>query len=89
MLDDLFNLVTALLGEETGPQRGAGQRLPDGARRQEPYRQKTPPAGRSQPDRRSKACPAAEQPPKLAARRNRRGGEDPWDWKEEKPPWEF
>ena len=32
MLDDLFNLVTDLLGEETGPQRGAGQRLPDGAR---------------------------------------------------------
>ena len=32
---------------------------------------------------------AQKQQTKLTARRDRRGGEDPWDWKEEKPPWEF
>ncbi|MBM6663883.1 hypothetical protein [Flavonifractor plautii] len=32
---------------------------------------------------------AEKQQTKLSARRDRRGGEDPWDWKEEKPPWEF
>lgn len=87
MLDDLFGMVSDLLGEGDGPT--IGQRLPGGGRRQEPYPRKTPPAKRTQPDRGPKARPAAGQPPKLTARRNRRGGEDPWDWKEEKPPWEF
>lgn len=26
---------------------------------------------------------------KLTARRTKHQGEDPWDWKEEKPPWEL
>lgn len=45
------------------------------------------PSRKPRPDR---PLPKAEkQQTKLSARRDRRGGEDPWDWKEEKPPWEF
>lgn len=77
MLDDIFDLVSDLLGEnKVNTLAGAVPRTPS-------HKQKKPQAG-SRP-----AHTAAHKTPKLTARRDRRGGEDPWDWKEEKPPWEF
>ncbi|WP_297210562.1 hypothetical protein [uncultured Flavonifractor sp.] len=33
--------------------------------------------------------PVIQTKGKLTARRTKHQGEDPWDWKEEKPPWEL
>ena len=74
MLDDIFDLFSDLLGGTGGSRLpGAGQQRPTVQNRVSD--RPLPKAHRHQT--------------KLAARRDRRGGEDPWDWKEEKPPWEF
>lgn len=80
MLDNIFDLVSDLIGENNVNQL-TGKRLPGGNREWKPAKQRL---ATSRPAPRA----SAEQT-KLTARRDRRGGEDPWDWKEEKPPWEF
>lgn len=80
MLDDILDLFSDLVGEDTVNQL-TGRRLPA----QTPVR-KTP----KQKTATVRPAPtASDGQNKLTARRDRRGGEDPWDWKEEKPPWEF
>lgn len=77
MLDDLFDVVSDLLGESKATTlAGAFPQMP---RSKQKYQRVT---DRPVPK-------AVSKTPKLTARRDRRGGEDPWDWKEEKPPWEF
>lgn len=77
MLDDIFDLVSDLLGEnKVNTLAGTISRTPS-------PNQKKKRSG----DRPTQK--AVSKTPKLTARRDRRGGEDPWDWKEEKPPWEF
>lgn len=77
MLDDIFDLVSDLLGEnKVNTLAGAVSRTPS------PNQRKKRVGDRPT----QKAVPKT---PKLTARRDRRGGEDPWDWKEEKPPWEY
>ncbi len=73
MLDDIFDVFSDLMGGNN-VNRLTGQR---GKR-----------TGRSAAS--DRPLPKRQkQQTKLTARRDRRGGEDPWDWKEEKPPWEF
>lgn len=79
MLDDIFDLFSDLVGESTVNPL-TGQRVPVNRARKSPGSRGT--GSRPQPK------PHKHQN-KLTARRDRRGGEDPWDWKEEKPPWEF
>ena len=78
MLNEIFDRVYQELGS-IGNELTRGERLGVG---------KVWTPGRN--TRSSVPQPKAEkQQTKLSARRDRRGGEDPWDWKEEKPPWEF
>ena len=77
MLDDIFDLVSDLLGEnKVNTLAGAVPRTPSLSQKKKRVA-----------DRPTQK--AVHKTPKLTARRDRRGGEDPWDWKEEKPPWEF
>ena len=77
MLDDIFDLVSDLLGENTvNTLAGAVPKTP--LSNQKKKRVQDRPTQKT-----------AHKTPKLTARRGRRGGEDPWDWTEEKPPWEF
>ncbi|MBM6925187.1 hypothetical protein [Pseudoflavonifractor phocaeensis] len=79
MLDDIFRQIRQEL-EGAVPNRLAG------AGTTTPWRGNKKQQKRKVNDR---PLPKATQPgTKLTARRDRRG-EDPWDWVEEKPPWEF
>ena len=77
MLDGIFDLFSDLVGERTVNPL-TGQRIPVDRARKRPVSKGT--GSRTQ---------TSKHQNKLTARRDRRGGEDPWDWKEEKPPWEF
>lgn len=80
MLDDIFDLFSDLVGE-TNVHRLTGQKSPVRTPDRKPSKPRTS-ASRTTP-----TTPVGQN--KLTASRDRRGGEDPWDWKEKKPPWEF
>ncbi len=77
MLEDLMDAVSGLLsGAKADTLAGAISKTP--LSKQKHQRKTNRPVPKT-----------VSQTPKLTARRDRRGGEDPWDWKEEKPPWEY
>ncbi|HIY74445.1 MAG TPA: hypothetical protein H9826_10850 [Candidatus Intestinimonas merdavium] len=88
MLDDLLELAADLAGDT------AVEFLSDGVkkrRQKAAARHARGEVGRwTQTDGGRTARPGTQKPGtgKLTARREKRYGEDPWEWKEEKPPWE-
>ncbi|MCI7472417.1 MAG: hypothetical protein MSB10_01915 [Clostridiales bacterium] len=81
MLDDIFDLVSDLIGE-TNINQLTGRRLPGAAQQRKAAKHNKPVSDRPLPR-------TSPEQTKLTVSRDRRGGEDPWDWKEAKPPWEF
>ncbi len=79
MLDDLLDLAVDLLGEAVTAQWRTGKPAAKGS-----GKSRTTPAN---PYLSTDYKPSASK--KVSARRSKKGGEDPWDWDEKKPPWEF
>ena len=87
MLDDLLDLAADLVGD------AAAEFLSDNTKKQREkasakFADRT--RGRSQTGKGKTVRPTVQNRTegKLTARREKQYGEDPWDWKEEKPPWE-
>ena len=87
MLDDLLELAADLVGDS------AAEFLSDNTRKRrgEAAPQKAGRGGGPPPPPARKAAPKPSHQNrtvgKTTAKREKRG-EDPWDWKEERPPWE-
>ena len=86
MLDDLLELAADLVGDS------AAEFLSDSTRkRRENATARYAGRKQSRPQAQPRKTARPPQPNrtvgKVTARREKRG-EDPWDWKEEKPPWE-
>ena len=87
MLDDLLDLAADLVGDTAAEFLGDNTR-----KRREKAASKFADRGRGRPqtgkDKAARPTFQNRTEGKLTARREKRYGEDPWDWKEEKPPWE-
>ena len=87
MLDDLLELAADLVGDTAAEfMSDSNQKRRGNAAAKYAGRERGRPA---QPARKAAPKPSHQNRTagKTTAKREKRG-EDPWDWKEEKPPWE-
>ncbi len=85
MLDDILDLAADLVGDTAAELLGSGGTRRKGSRPAPQGTRRQPQAARPQAAK-AQARPVKTER-KTTAKRQKRG-EDPWDWKEEKPPWE-
>lgn len=86
MLDDLLELAADLVGDSAAKflSDSTRKRRENAAARYAGRKQSRP---QTQPRKTARPPQPNRTVGKVTARREKRG-EDPWDWKEEKPPWE-